>query len=251
VVLPFTGLDTPSGVAVDSAGSVYVTNFLDGPVLKLAAGATTPTELTQGLYRSVAADSAGAVYLTHDNRVLKLAPGATTPTELPVTGLGSLGGVAVDSAGNVYLVDKGNQRVVKLPAGANTPTVLPFTGGSAPSGVAVDSAGNVFVTMTVVHVIGQGDTGTNRVLKLAAGATTQIELPFTGLKSPHGVAVDSAGNLYVTDDNRVLKLPAGATTQTELPFTGLKGPDGVAVDSAGNVYVADPSNNRVLKLPTQ
>ncbi len=51
------------------------------------------------------------------------------------------------------------------------------------------------------------------------------------------------------DNNRVLRLAAGATTQTELPFTGLNRPMGVAVDTAGNVYVADSDNNRVLKLP--
>ena len=53
-------------------------------------------------------------------------------------------------------------------------------------------------------------------------------LPFTGLKDPDGVAVDSAGNLYVTDsdNNRVLKLAAGSTTQTALPFTGLSGRGG-------------------------
>jgi serine/threonine protein kinase, bacterial len=66
------------------------------------------------------------------------------------------------------------------------------------------------------------------------------------------MAVDSAGNLYVTDGGnpgRVLELAAGSSTQAVLPFTGLNGPDGVAVDTAGNVYVTDWGNNRVLKLP--
>ena len=80
--------------------------------------------------------------------------------------------------------------------------VLPFTGLYALNslnGVAVDGAGTVYVA----------DYQNNRVLKLAAGASTQDVLPFTGLNGPEGVAVNSAGNLYVTDGNRVLKLPAG------------------------------------------
>ena len=78
----------------------------------------------------------------------------------------------------------------------------------------------------------------------------QITLPFTGLNIPDGVAVDSAGNLYVTDgeNNRVVKLAAGSPTQAVLPFTGLNYPDGVAVDSASTLYVTDGGNNRVLKL---
>jgi serine/threonine-protein kinase len=107
----------------------------------------------------------------------------------------------------------------------------------------VDTAGNVFVT----------DYIDDRVLKLASGST--IQLPFTGLHSPAGVAVDAAGKVYVVDgfsgSGRVLKLAVGTTSPTELPFTGLRGPDGVAVDSAGNVYVADRDNDRVLKLPAQ
>jgi serine/threonine protein kinase, bacterial len=90
------------------------------------------------------------------------------------------------------------------------------------------------------------------VLKLAAGSDTQTVLPFTGLSRPGGVAVDSSGNLYVTDtypgNYRVLKLAAGSDTQTVLPFTGLNFPAGVAVDSSGNLYVTDHDNDRVVKL---
>lgn len=65
------------------------------------------------------------------------------------------------------------------------------------------------------------------------------------------MAVDPAGNLYVTDpgNGRVLKLAAGANTPTALPFTGLNAPGTVAVDAAGDVYVTDAGNARVVKLP--
>jgi len=80
--------------------------------------------------------------------------------------------------------------------------------------------------------------------------TTQVELPFTDLNSPGGLAVDKTGNVYVTDSGnaRVLKLPVGSNSQVTLPFTGLLNPDSVAVDTAGNVYVTDYGNNSVLKL---
>jgi serine/threonine-protein kinase len=126
------------------------------------------------------------------------------------------------------------------PAAPSGPTVLPFTSLGYPSGVAADGAGNLYVT----------DMGNNRVLKLAAGLSTQTVLPFTGLLSPVAVAVDGAGNLYVSDDgnDQVVKLAAGSSTPSVLPFTDLNRPDGVAVDSAGNLYVADEGNNQVVKL---
>ena len=49
--------------------------------------------------------------------------------------------------------------------------------------------------------------------------------------------------------NSAWSLPAGASTQKELPFTGLGFVGGVAVDPAGNVYVSDNKHNKVLKLP--
>ena len=128
--------------------------------------------------------------------------------------------------------------------------MLPFTDLNDPLGVAVDRAGTVYVT----------DLDSNRVLKLAAGSSTQKVVPFTGLNHLMGVAVDSTGAVYVTDteNDRVLKLAAGSSTQQVLPFAGLKHPEGqdggmalaegLAVDSAGTVYVADTHNDRVVKL---
>ena len=116
------------------------------------------------------------------------------------------------------------------------------------------------ITGIVVILAAGGITGSLLWPQPAAPAWPTV-LPFTDLNEPWGVAVDTAGNVYITEaaeagvnntgNNRVLKLPAGSNTPVELPFTGLTSPGGVAVDSAGNVYVADWSNNRVLKLPAQ
>jgi streptogramin lyase len=254
IVLPFPGLNKPSGVAVDNTDDVYVVDQGNNRVLKLAAGATAPTTLPfTGLNKpsGVAVDTTGAVYVADsgDNRVLKLPAGATAPTTLPFTGLTDTKGVAVDSAGAVYVVAsvpaEGGTRgeVLKLAADAKAPATLPFTftvsGVGGPTGVAVDTAGTVYVA-------------DGQVLRLTAGATTPDTLPFT-FDSPGGawgVAADTAGTVYITDPyfQRVVKLAAGSTKQAVLPFAGLGGPYGVAVDTVGAVYVADDSN-RVLKLP--
>lgn len=247
-VLAFTGIDfrlSPGGVALDQAGNVYVTSEgMYGRVVELPSGSSTATVLEfGGLYQpqGLAVDTAGAVYVSDfNNRVVTVAAGSSNPTVLPFTGLNYPEGVAVDAQGSVYVVDRGNNRVLKLAAGSGTQTVLPFTGLKNPDGVAVDPGGNVYVT----------DTDNNRVLKLAAGSTAQMLLPFTGVSLPWGIAVDTAGNVYVTehDSNQVVKMAAGSNTPTVLPFTGIDTPLAVAVDNAGKVYVADHGNDRVVKL---
>ncbi|MEO6792464.1 MAG: serine/threonine protein kinase, partial [Mycobacterium sp.] len=246
--LQFTGINfrlSPSGVALDPDGDVYVASQgMYGRVVKLAAGSTAPTVLPfSGLYQpqGVVVDANGTVYVSDfNNRVVKLAAGSTNQVVLPFSGLSYPEGLAVDSGGNLYVADRGNNRVVELAAGSNTQTVLPFSGLNNPDGVAVDGSGTVYVT----------DTDNNRVLKLAAGSTNQVVLPFAGVAVPWGITVDSGANVYVTehDGNRVLKLAAGATAPTTLDFTGLNTPLDVAVGKDGTVFVADRGNNRVVRL---
>ncbi|MEU0493956.1 serine/threonine-protein kinase PknD [Mycobacterium sp. NPDC006124] len=172
------------------------------------------------------------------------APPVPTPAPsqrvLPITGLNLPGAVAVDSAGDVYVADFGNDRVVKLSAASSDQEALPFTGLVKPTGVAVDSVGGVYVA----------DSGNRQVVKLPVGSSIQQVVPFTNLDSPENVAVGPAGAVYVTDRraNRVVMLPAGSSSQEVLPFAGLDNPYGVAVDSAGTVYVSDPGNKRVVRL---
>ncbi len=205
IVLPFSGLYEPQGVAVDKDGSVYVTDF-NNRVVKLVAGSNSQSELPiTGLNypEGVAVDGAGSVYVADrgNNRVVKFDAGSNTQSDLPLTGLHNPDDVAVDTSGNVYVTDTDNNRVVKLAAGSNTQTDLPFSGLSSPWGVAVDKAANVYVTNHENH----------KVLKLAVGTNTQTLLPFTGLNMPLLLAVDDEGAVYVADrgNNRVVKLAAG------------------------------------------
>lgn len=247
-VLPFNGIDfrlSPGGVALDSAGDVYVTSEgMYGRVVKLTAGSNATTVLPfHGLYQpqGLAVDGAGTVYVADfNNRVVSLAAGSNDQKVLPFSGLSYPEGVAVDSQGNVYVADRGNSRVVKLAAGSKTQTELPFTGLKNPDGVAVDAAGTVYVA----------DTDNNRIVKLDANSNTQAELPFQNISVPWGIAVDNSGTVYVTEHDKsdVLKFPAGSNAPTVLPFNGLNTPLAVAVDKDRNVYVADRGNDRVVKL---
>ncbi|GAS88939.1 NHL repeat-containing protein [Mycolicibacterium brisbanense] len=218
--LPLPDLTGPEDVAVDAAGDVFVTDRV-GQVWTLPAGAASPHMLPFGDLGNpagVAVDTAGNVYVTdraetverlHSrgdvDRVWKLAPGANAPSALPFPSLHQPEGVAVDPAGDVYVVaDTGDvthpgKGVFKLAPGASVPTLLPFTDVSTMGEVAVDAAGDVYVT------------GENQVYEFARGANAPVPLPFTGLSEPRSVAVAGDGSVLVADgsDKRVLRLAGG------------------------------------------
>ncbi len=173
--------------------------------------------------------------------------------------------VALDSAGDVFIVDTTNNRVVELPktsTGYGQQTTLPFSGLNGPAGVALDSEGDVFIA----------DAGNGRVLELpktATGYGTQTTLPASGLSYyPTGVAVDSAGDVFIADaaHDRVVELLRTATgygpqktlSTFEDPDSALV-PHGVAVDGGGDVFVAgnnaqadDPSSaGQVMEIQTR
>jgi len=201
-------------------------------------------------------------------------------------------GVAVDGDGNVYVADKDNHRVLEYDAppthdaiadrvfgqsGSFTSATINLGGRSAaslamPFGVAVDADGNLYVVdrdnnrvleydrplatdTTADRVFGQPD--------FASGDAPVSPGPAT-LDTPFGVAVDRAGNVYVTDGfaNRVLEYDRPLATDTVADrvlgqpdlTSGASGvgpsafdePVGIAIDPAGNVYVSDLVNNRVV-----
>lgn len=158
----------------------------------------------------------------------------------PDGSLNSVQGVAIDSVGNLYMVDTGNNQLLVQPVSGSVSVVSTST-LNQPYGVAVDGAGNIYVA----------DSGNNRVIEETptGGAYTESTVPTSGLAFPQGVAVDGSGNVYVADsqDNRVLKetLAAGSYSET-LVSASLSNPQGVAADAAGDVYIADPGHNQVL-----
>jgi streptogramin lyase len=257
IVLPFTGLANPWGIALDSDRNVYVTDYGFNHVLELPAGATTSGQQITLPFKDltdpngVGVDAAGNTYITDSARVLELPAESRQQITLPFTGLQYEPlALAVDGHGNAYVADTVSNRIVELPAGATSSSqqiTLPFAGLDHPVGVAVDTAGDVFATSTY----------SNDVFELPAGAASssqQITLPFAGLDHPLGVAVDSHGNVYVADEgnNRVLELPTGATSssgQITLPFTDNSYPIAVAADADGNVYVTKHNPQQVVELP--
>jgi len=189
-------------------------------------------------------------------------------------------GLAVDAWGNVYVADAGNASaspaippaIVMIPANidlggatpllqyANAPT---FTN---PVAVAVDSKGFIYVadTQNIAGEVtrippGGGDlqpAGTSFPGSALNVVTTLPLFGGQGITNPNGVAVDAAGDVFVSDSsgNAVWEAPA-AGPPNGLPFllnfSGLSSPAGLALDINGNLYVADSGNKQILVMNRQ
>jgi uncharacterized protein (TIGR03437 family) len=286
-------LEYPRGLAVDGGGNMYIGDNGNLLVRKVAAGSGVITSLPGGVNVSswdVQVDAAGNVYFSDAlYRVFRLTPaGGLTVIAGSAQGFAGDGasatqaqlrwpyGLAVDSAGNVYIADSGNQRIRRITKDGIIRTIA-GTGSSAyngdnmpatsanlngPRGIAVDAAGNLYIA----------DYGNRRIRKVAADGTIGT-LAGTGaagtsgdggpatsatLQSPIGLALDAAGNVYFSDSGRVRKIATNGTIQT-VAGTGIVGfsgdggpatsaridPYNLAVDAAGNLYLVDYSNSRV------
>jgi sugar lactone lactonase YvrE len=263
----------PAGIAVDAADNVYVADFANFAIRKvtpaaevttLAGGAGSDARFGDGLNPfefSLAADMAGNVYAWADdtNGIRKVtADGVVTTLTADASGI-----VAVDRTGNIYVLE-GYDVLKVTPDGVVTTVVLNLE-LNVPLGAAVDSVGNVYFTDTDNHTIGKATS--SGVVTTLAGSAGQIG-SVDGIGSaarfwyPEGVAVDSAGNVYVADsgNDTIRKVtPAGVVT-TVAGSAGVIGgadgigsaaqfsrPFGIAVDSGGNLYVADFGNDRITK----
>ncbi len=233
-----SGLGSAAGLAIDPQGNVYSTDGVNNTLSQLVGANGAANVVLTGLSSpgQVAVDSARDVFVAAgtQNVALKFiytagALNLNTPVSLG-TGLGNVVGVAVDLAGNAYIVDATNRQVVKVTP-ANVQTTI-ATGLIAPKQIAVDRLGNIFIA----------DSGANSIVFIAAG-TANAQTIGTGFNGPSGVAVDQVNNLYIADtgNSAVKEIPnvAGVPTpanQTTLAVN-LTAPTSVAADTRSTIYV--------------
>jgi hypothetical protein len=245
----------PFGVAADAAGNVYVSDSSNHTIRKVtSAGVVTTLAGNTGLSGSTDATGTAARFKN------------------PV-------GVTVDSAGNVYVADASNHTIRKVTSAgvvttlagtANSSGSTDATGSAArfffPYGVSADTIGNVFVADYNNHTIRKvTSAGVVTTLAGTAGSTGSTDAAGSAARFnvPYGVAVDTAGNVFVADRNNhtirkvtsagvVTTLAGGAGGFGSTDATGSAArfnyPEAVAVDTAGNVYVADTGNKLIRKV---
>jgi uncharacterized protein (TIGR03437 family) len=249
-------LNTPTGVAVDSNGNLYVADSLNGRVRMITKSAAISTVAGNGGY-SYSGDGGAA---------------AKAELYLPQA-------AAVDALGNRYIADSGNHVVRKIAASGIIST-LAGTGAAGyggdgasgakaqlntPTGVAADKLGNVYIA----------DSGNHRVRRVASDGSISTYAGngapgFAGdggaaasaqLYTPFGLALDPSGNLYIAElgNSRVRKVSTTGTITTvagngTTAYGGDGGlavnaqlyyPQAVAADAIGNFYIADTLNFRV------
>jgi hypothetical protein len=230
---------------------------------------------------SVAAAANGAFYAASgsENRVYRVERDGTVKV---VAGTGKAGfsgdggpaisadlnnpqGIAVDAAGNLFIVDAGNSRVRQVTAGGNIRTIAgngntadyrnagdgsPATSMplDSPRAIAVDQAGNVFVsTSTAIRKITPG--GSIRTVAGGGSGRPGDGGPATSayLSYASGIAVDGAGNLIISDfsNKRIRKVTPTGIISTVVDESTVQSPQGVAVDAAGNLFISNSDTEYV------
>ncbi|MFL5804443.1 MAG: hypothetical protein ACJ8CR_22205 [Roseiflexaceae bacterium] len=167
-----------------------------------------------------------------------------SPSIIPVASIPRPRGVAIDTAGNLFAMDRDAGTIYKItPAGqVSTLVDLPDINGGYIGPIFDPASGNLFVNRFA--------TGTgNEVLKITP--TGVVSVFATGIEAPSGLAADGQGNLFVTS----YTCPGGAvykvsSTGTVSPFgTGLCHSDGVAIGPNGDLFIGDRGTLRIMRVP--
>lgn len=257
----------PCGIAVDSSNNVYVTypsngvikKFSSAGVLQIAWSSRIPSWSKGSGPSGIAVWPGGAYVCVTDlaNGLVQVYTSAGAYYSQYAQGafFNNPEGIAVDSGGDMYICDYGNNRVyIFINGGGTSQWSNAGTGNGqfqGPLGIAVDSTDNVYVC----------DYRNNRIQKFNSSGVYQTQWGSKGsgngqFEGPMGVAVDSANSfVYVADtfNNRVQKFDLSGVYQGQWGSKGsgagqFERPQGIAVDSAGNVYVADIRNFRIQKF---
>jgi len=298
----------PQSIAVDAAGNVLVAELTNGTIRRISPDGTVTTLVhlpsvlsyspvlpvlpgyvvdTYGPTNDIAVATDGSVYAadTFGNRILKIAPdGAIAAiagsadswrgSDTDGTGSGASfchpRGLALDSTGDIYVADTGNDAIRKVTS-AGVVSTIPvhdssndsFTG---PKSLSLDSMGNLYVVFasSVWRLTPAGAVSRLATLESILGNTSIYY--YYPTYYPDGSSVDASGNLYIADtgNSKILRLsPAGMLT-TVAGFGPACGgadgagsaarffcPSGVAVDSSCTVYVADTGNHTIRKISPQ
>jgi sugar lactone lactonase YvrE len=252
-------LNAPTGVAVDKNGNVYISDSLNNRVRLVNA-------------KGIISTFAGSGGIGQPTNFGDGGPAVQAYIHLP-------GGLALDSSGDLFIADTGDNTVRKVTPDGNIAAFagngLPsYTGDAGPAvtaelhspeDVAVDSSGNVYIADTgnayirkvttdgnINFIAGDGSIGYFGDNGLATSA---------GLIEPYGLAIDAAGNIYIAEraDGRIRQINTKGNIYTivgngSLGISGDGGsptsamlnlPTSVAIDASGNLYIADSLNNRV------
>ena len=266
----------PYGIALDSAGDVFVADVSTSQVYELVAvngsvpASPTIRTLGSGFVTPIglAVDAAGNVYVADGgdgtNGVVKemVAVNGAIPASPTIrtlgTGFSLPVGVAVDASGDVFVSDAGNIAAYEIvavngtiPASATVNTLS--TAFSEPWGIAVDAGGNVYVV----------DTGNSVVDEIVAvngsiPASPTIQTLGSGFDGPYGVTADLNGDVFVTEANSSGQVDEIVAVNGTIPASptilpiggGWSMPVGVVVSSTGNIFVADAGNTDVVEVVT-